>query len=62
MPTITYSLLDSQMTQNDTIFFKKLGKRMAELRKELGITQAQADLKTGVILCQRSLTAYWIVR
>jgi len=41
MPSITYSLLDEQMTQDDKVFFKKLGKRLAELRKESGFTQAQ---------------------
>ncbi|MBK8186895.1 MAG: helix-turn-helix transcriptional regulator [Cellvibrio sp.] len=41
MPTLTYSLLDEQMTQDDTVFFKQLGQRVAELRKKLGWTQTQ---------------------
>ncbi|MBL1276425.1 MAG: helix-turn-helix transcriptional regulator [Ectothiorhodospiraceae bacterium] len=56
MPTITYSLLDGQMTQEDTIFFKKLGKRMATLRKELGITQAQ--LAETLEISQQLIAAY----
>lgn len=56
MPTITYSLLDGQMTQGDKIFFKKLGKRVAELRKELGITQAQ--LAETLAISQQMIAAY----
>ncbi len=41
MPTITYSFLDGQMTQDDKTFFITLGKRVAELRKEQSITQSQ---------------------
>jgi len=44
------------MTQNDTIFFKKLGKRMAELRKELGITQVQ--LADSLEISQQLIAAY----
>jgi len=44
------------MTQNDKIFFKKLGKRMAELRKELGITQAQ--LAESLEISQQLIAAY----
>lgn len=56
MPTITYSLLDGQMTQNDKVFFKRLGKRVAELRKELGITQVQlADM---LDISQQLIAAY----
>lgn len=56
MPTITYSLLDGQMTQDDKIFFKKLGKRVAELRKELGITQVQ--LAELLEISQQLIAAY----
>jgi len=56
MPTITFSLLDEQMTQNDKAFFKRLGKRVAELRKELGITQAQ--LAKTLAISQQLIAAY----
>jgi hypothetical protein len=36
---ITYSFLDETMTQDDKVFFKQLGKRIAGLRKEMGLTQ-----------------------
>ena len=56
MLSITYSLLDGQMPQDDKIFFKKLGKRVAALRNELGITQAQlADM---VEISQQMIAAY----
>jgi transcriptional regulator with XRE-family HTH domain len=56
MPTITYSLLDDQMTQDDKVFFKKLGKRVATLRKELGITQTQ--LAETLAISQQLIAAY----
>jgi len=56
MPTLTYSLLDEQMTQDDNVFFKKLGKRVAELRKEQGITQAQ--LAETLEISQQLIAAY----
>jgi len=56
MPTITYSLLDGQMTQDDKIFFKKLGQRMAKLRKEMGITQTQ--LAETLDISQQLIAAY----
>ncbi len=56
MPKITYSLLDGQMTQDDKIFFKNLGKRVAELRKELGITQVQ--LAEMLDISQQLIAAY----
>jgi len=56
MPSITYSLLDEQMTQDDTVFFKKLGKRVAELRKEAGITQTQ--LAESLTISQQLIAAY----
>lgn len=56
MASITYSLLDGQMTQDDKIFFKQLGKRMAELRKELGITQTQ--LAESLEISQQLIAAY----
>lgn len=56
MPTITYSLLDDQMTQDDKVFFKKLGNRVATLRKELGITQTQ--LAETLAISQQLIAAY----
>jgi transcriptional regulator with XRE-family HTH domain len=41
MGSISYSYLDDLMTENDEVFFKQLGKRIALLRKELGLTQVQ---------------------
>jgi transcriptional regulator with XRE-family HTH domain len=48
MSILTYSLLDTQMTQDDTTFFKTLGERVARLRKELGITQNQLAKTLGI--------------
>ena len=56
MPSITYSLLDEQMTQDDRIFFKQLGRRVANLRKELGITQVQLAEQLGI--SQQLIAAY----
>ncbi len=56
MPTITYSLLDEQMNKNDTAFFKALGKRVAEQRKELGMTQVQ--LAEILKISQQLIAAY----
>jgi transcriptional regulator with XRE-family HTH domain len=56
MPSITFSLLDEQMTQDDKVFFKQLGKRVAELRKELGITQMQLAEQLGI--SQQLIAAY----
>lgn len=39
MSSISFSLLDEQMTQDDKVFFKKLGQRLAALRKEIKLTQ-----------------------
>jgi len=56
MPIITYSLLDGQMTQDDKTFFKTLGKRVAELRKEQSITQSQLAKILGI--SQQLIAAY----
>lgn len=56
MSSITYSLLDEQMNKNDTVFFKALGKRVAEQRKELGMTQAQ--LADTLKISQQLIAAY----
>ena len=49
-------ILDGQMTQDDKVFFKKLGQRMAKLRKELGITQTQ--LAETLDISQQLIAAY----
>lgn len=54
--SITYSFLDEKMTQDDKVFFKQLGKRIAELRKELGLTQAQ--LAETLEISQQLIAAY----
>jgi transcriptional regulator with XRE-family HTH domain len=41
MDSVSYSYLDDLMTQDDEVFFKQLGKRIAFLRKEGGLTQVQ---------------------
>lgn len=41
MSHISYSYMDEQMTKDDEAFFKQLGKRIASLRKEMGMTQIQ---------------------
>ena len=44
------------MTQNDKVFFKRLGKRVASLRKELGLTQAK--LADTLQISQQLIAAY----
>ena len=56
MPTLTYSLLDEQMTKDDKAFFKTLGKRIAEYRKEMGLTQT--DLAEALGISQQLIAAY----
>jgi len=56
MPTIIYSLLDEQMNKDDMAFFKALGKRVAEQRKELGLTQMQ--LAQTLKISQQLIAAY----
>ena len=55
---ITYSFLDVQMNPNDQAFFKELGIRIAELRKESGMTQAQ--LADVLKISQQMVGAYEI--
>ncbi len=56
MAIITYSLLDAQMTPDDKVFFKQLGKRVASLRKESGMTQVQ--LAETLTISQQLIAAY----
>lgn len=55
---ITYSFLDVQMNPNDQAFFKELGVRIADLRKEAGMTQAQ--LADVLKISQQMVGAYEI--
>ena len=41
MSSISYEYLDALMTKDDEVFFKQLGKRIAQLRKDTGLTQVQ---------------------
>ena len=41
MGSISYVYLDKLMTTDDEVFFKQLGKRIAKLRKAIGLTQVQ---------------------
>ncbi len=41
MGSISYSYVDNVMTQDDAVFFKQLGQRLALLRRESGLTQVQ---------------------
>ena len=56
MSTITFSLLDEQMNQDDKAFFQQLGKQVAELRKEQGWTQTQLAEALGI--SQQMIAAY----
>lgn len=56
MATISFSLLDEQMTKDDKVFFKQLGKRIAALRKEQGMTQVQ--LAEALAISQQLIAAY----
>jgi len=56
MSTLTYSLLDDQMTKDDKAFFKQLGKQMAEGRKEMGLTQTELANTLGI--SQQLIAAY----
>ena len=41
MDPVSYSYLDTLMTKDDEVFFRALGKRIAQQRKEIGLTQVQ---------------------
>ena len=56
MATLTFSFLDEQMTQDDQLFFKALGKRISTLRKEMDITQRQLADILGI--SQQLIAAY----
>ena len=58
MVSISYSFLDEQMNPNDQTFFKHLGLRIAELRKEASMTQAQ--LSDVLKISQQMVGAYEI--
>lgn len=48
MGHISYSYVDEQMTKDDEVFFKQLGKRIATLRKDIGMTQIQLAELLGI--------------
>ena len=56
MPMTIYRLLDKQMTGNDEVFFKDLGKRVALLRKGLGWNQTKLGSILGI--SQQSVADY----
>ena len=56
MVSITYSLLDEQMTSDDTVFYKKLGERVSNLRKEQQMTQVEMAETLGI--SQQLVAAY----
>jgi len=56
MSSISFSLLDEQMTQDDKKFFRQLGKRIATLRKETKLTQTQ--LANHLSTSQQLIAAY----
>lgn len=53
---ISYRFLDEKMTQDDKAFFQQLGKRIAEQRKEMGLTQTQ--LAENLEISQQLIAAY----
>jgi transcriptional regulator with XRE-family HTH domain len=53
---ISYRFLDEKMTQDDKAFFQQLGKRIADLRKEMGLTQTQ--LADNLEISQQLIAAY----
>ena len=56
MSTISYSLLDSQMTNDDKLFFQELGRKVAGYRKEINMTQVQ--LANILEVSQQVIAAY----
>jgi transcriptional regulator with XRE-family HTH domain len=60
MGSISYTYLDELMSKNDTVFFKQLGKRIAEARKQLGMTQIQ--LAEVLAISQQHLAAMEVGR
>ncbi len=56
MPSISFSLLDGQMTQDDKVFFQQLGKRIVTQRKEMKLTQTQ--LANYLDTAQQLIAAY----
>lgn len=48
MSTISYTVLDKVMTEDDKIFYQQLGQRVTRLRKEQHITQVQIANILGI--------------
>lgn len=56
MNKISYSLLDEMMTDDDKIYYQKLGQHVAKLRKERDITQVQMAKALGI--SQQTIAAH----
>jgi predicted transcriptional regulator len=56
MSSISYTLLDEQMTNDDKAFFQVLGQRMAKYRKDINMTQVQ--LANMLEVSQQVIAAY----
>ena len=48
MSVVSFDLLDLQMTEDDKLFYKQLGQRVATLRKEMNLTQVQLCNLLGI--------------
>ena len=56
MGNVTYRFLDEQMSPNDKIFYRQLGERIAQLRKEQHVTQVQ--MAETLKISQQLVAAY----
>jgi transcriptional regulator with XRE-family HTH domain len=56
MASISFGLLDEQMSDNDKTFYKALGNKIAALRKEQYVTQVQMAEMLGI--SQQLVAAY----
>ena len=56
MSVISFGLMDEMMTDKDHDFYKELGERIAQLRKEHGLTQVQLAKLLGI--SQQLMTAH----
>lgn len=53
---ISYELLEELMTKDEKVYYKQLGERVAELRKQNQITQVQMARELGV--SQQQIASY----
>jgi transcriptional regulator with XRE-family HTH domain len=56
MGDVSYELLEELMTKDEKVFYRELGKRVAQLRKQGHITQVQMALDLGV--SQQQIASY----